>query len=600
MPKSYLYRKEHSFSKGKDSDRIDYIRLLVEDQLMSGRDDFSLCRNDDHIFYLFRDEILKFDVHVLDATEIESFEKSFTDLRIKEGALSPQESSLKENITNVIKSHIPERRKESRPKGQKWQWKNVSIILLIAISLAFSVQFLLKPSSAKIIIQTNIVFKRVLLNGLPVHTTNNEIIDLDTGKYKVTLIAKDDSKTYQEIQIDKFKSYPLIIYTQKTLGKKIKITGVTVTTNMTNFNIKIDSIVYPYAKRIDISAGTHTIRVIKEGYLSEPAFRSVYLSSGEVISVPFHLIKKRVKVVKKESKIFVKTNQLETELYLNGKKYRNSGSYTFTDLSLGIYRIQALKAGYWSEPSEHIVRITKASQSVAIQFKLKKNTGNVSIYTLNQQGTIFINGKSAGKGQLSKLIPIGNHTISFSDIEGYHTPVTIKKTITVGTKEQLIGTYLPIILYVGTFNSNGFTSQSISTNYGHVKHLTFKQNSNRPIEFTPNGAVFSYPNQYNNPIAGHAVRFIFNIPETFESSQKLSLKLELEKGKKTYSISNKVQAEVSIIVNNRRKFMNQSVDNTTLNFPVNDLLVQGINEVLIFLTDNNNIPITFKSVRISK
>ena len=600
MAKSYLFSKERSFLKGRDLSRVNYIRLLVEEELMADREDFSLCKNETYTFYLHKYDILSSDARVLDATEIEAFEIRFEKLKLKEGVISPQEFSLKDSITSVIKSHIPERRKEKLLNDEAVRWGKISLVLLSIVTVFYVISWVLKPTFATITIQSNISIKRVLLNGNVQYTVNNSISNLDTGVYEIMLLSSDEKSFSKKIHIQEFKTYYARIFQEPNLTKKRVLTGLKISTNESNFIIKVDSVSYLSSDIISLEAGTHTVRVEKEGFFAEPAFRSVFLSRGETLTVPFTFVEQTKKIIKKRSKIVVKTNQLDADIFINGKKVSSSGSFSLRNIIAGTYRIQALKKGYWSTPSEKIVRIKKADQSVNISFKLKKNSGNISIYTLNQQGTIFLNENVYGKGQVSKLIPTGSYTVSFSDIIGFYTPKPEKITIEIGKKETIIGTYLPIIHYSGTFNVNGFNSSKIHINTGFVKNLTFSPNPTRKIDYTPSGAILSYPNDYNNPVAGHAITLEFDLPNTFNNSQNISLFLSIAKGEKTYSISNKINAEISLFVNNRRKFMNYTINENELKFSLTELLLQGKNEILIFLTDNNNIPITIKSIEIKK
>ena len=320
MAKSYLFNKVRSFLKGKDLGRVNYIRLLVEDQLMADREDYSLCSNETFTFYLHKYDILSSDAHVLDATEIEAFEKYFSELKMREGVISPQEFSLKDQITSVIKSHIPERRREKRLGDKTIKWGKICLILFSTIVISYGASWLFKPTSATISIHSNISIKRVFLNGNVQYTVNNSISNLDTGVYNVTLLSSDEKTFSKEIHIKEFKTYTVSIYIEKSLKKKSYFTGIKISTNKSTFSIKVDSISYLSSDIISLEAGTHTVRVEKKGYFSEPAFRSVFLSRGETLTVPFTFVEQAKKIVRKRSKIVIKTNRLDADIFINVKK----------------------------------------------------------------------------------------------------------------------------------------------------------------------------------------------------------------------------------------------------------------------------------------
>ena len=603
MKKPYLYQEDNktlSFLNGKDHDRIEYIRLIVEEELMSFRDDFILCQNEEgQVFYLHRMLSISSDVKLLTADEEEIFKRKLADMKLNEPAITLSENQIKDEIKKITQKHVPDRR--TRKRTEKKPLVSIRSIIFLSTLLILSTVFyffVYKEKHASIRIISEKPYKRVLLNKKPVPVSGLYIHNLPLGDYHIAIVFKDDTHLEKHLTLSEIKTYSVIFRDTLQTPVSSDYAELNIKTNELMYEVLVDSILYSSTERIRVSPGSHTIRLIKEGYIAEPAFRSVFVTKNESVYIPFSFRKQKVTTEKTFGSIEVKTNRLSAKIYLNGKPAPLNGNHTFLDLNYGTYHVQVIEKGYTSYPTQQKVVISKNNPNPAISFKLEKTSGNVSVTTLNALGTIYLDGKNIAKGQTNQILKKGSYTISFSEVEGFYTPKS--QTIYVDPEKQqtIIGKYLPVVFYRGTFSKSGLESNEFTEEFGFVKHLTYSTNPERLPKLSSEGVVLSYPFEYNNPVAGHAIKLFFKTPAMFETSQKLHLYLTLKIGSETYSISNTKTPEISVFINNKRTFLSIPVKDGIQSFPINTLLKQDLNEILIFTTDNNNVPITLSKIEI--
>ena len=362
-----------------------------------------------------------------------------------------------------------------------------------------------------------------------------------------------------------------------------------------------------------ISAGEHTFSISKDGFRTQPSFRSFLVSKGDSIKLRFKLIKNNDNRAVVSGTIDVSSNVRGANIFINDKNSGYISDHIFSGLKSGRYKIHLEKQGYQVLNNNQIITINENYNNVAINFKLEGNSGSVKIITEGQAAKIYIDNQPMGNGQIDKSLEFGTHKISFEEIDGFITPKPINLSINSVEQKTVNVRYYPIINLSAKVSSNGFESNDFSFKYGYSQFDRFTENRSRGPKIVMdlnNSPVvqFSYPFEYNNPKGGHAIKVNFSLPRTFFVSQSIYLKLGVYYTDENYSLVGSGDPRISIIINNRRQLMNKTVTNhrgsitgyPTQNFKINDMLKTGLNEIILYLPDQNTSFIQLQNIYIGQ
>lgn len=183
-----------------------------------------------------------------------------------------------------------------------------------------------------------------------------------------------------------------------------------------------------------VPANNYTITVTALGYLSDSKTRAV--ETHATTTVNFALLP--------AGTLTITTSPVSGEVFVNGT------SWGFAPQSkavkVGTYKVTfGPVAGY--ETSTWQLAVVQKGIETTINGVYLLINGTLTVNTSPISGEVFVNGVLWGTSPQSRVVLVGNYTVSFGDVTGYHTPLlqhtTVKKDLTTvveGVYEPITGT----------------------------------------------------------------------------------------------------------------------------------------------------------------
>lgn len=353
---------------------------------------------------------------------------------------------------------------------------------------------------------------------------------------------------------------------------------------------------------LTLPAGNHTVSLKMEGYITDPRQQFISLTSGDTLSLKFRMIAGSAQNGKSTfgttsfGLIEVSSNIKDAEIFLDGRDTGHKTDYVLQKISLGQHIISVKKEGYIAYPEEKTAKLTKNEKTARVHFNLTSTTRPVTIQTVPERGTIFIDGKSVGTGSFSGSLPLGEHRVSFGDIESYRTPGSRMITVSETGENQFVFYYITDLQV--QFEAGGASAEeySGSASSGYIMEaIDFKTSSQvgpdiRRIERVKTDVWYlNYAYQYRNPPGSDAVAFRFRLPETLEITKTINLKLWIYRTDDNYPLTIKGNPVYKIIINKGivRESMAPKYDIEQISeeryeqIAVNDFLKTGNNVIII-------------------
>jgi hypothetical protein len=351
---------------------------------------------------------------------------------------------------------------------------------------------------------------------------------------------------------------------------------------------------------LHLPEGEHTIALRMQGYITDPAQQFISLASGDTVSLRFRMIsgsrENNGYAATSFGLIEVSSNVKDADIYLNGQYTGHKTDYVLQKVSLGQHIISVKKEGYVVYPEEKTARLTTGEKTAQVNFNLTSTTRQVTIRTVPGKGEIFINGKSAGKGTFTGSLPIGEHRVTFGDIEAYRNPGSRLVDISEDGENDFTFYYitdLQIQFEPGESSGNEYAG-SVST--GHIlEGISYKASSQVGPEIRKNETVdadiwyLNYAYQYRNPPGSDAVTFRFRLPETLEITKTINLKLWIYRTGDNYPLTLKGRSAYRIIINKGIVVSSSVPENDVRRIseeryeeiPINEFLKSGYNTVTV-------------------
>jgi len=352
--------------------------------------------------------------------------------------------------------------------------------------------------------------------------------------------------------------------------------------------------------------GDHTLSVEKDGYICRPPQRIFKLKAGDTLNLSFAMRPLKTRRSRKsDDKLLnmglleVRSNVKEADIYLDGQKTDFQTDYILQRIPFGQHIIRVGKKGYKVYPNERVIRLDKKHKRASVDFTLSSTIRRVTITTVPVKGSIAIDGKAIGEGQVKVPIPLGEHKIDFGPVAHYSKPALKIFKVTEDSPDQLIFKYtlnFSIIFSVGGVQPN---SEAGSVNSGYLLNDDRFHSSGQAgpeIRRMKKGGLkywnLGYAFQYRNPPGRDALVFNFYIPENIDLSEPIYLKIWAYQTKDFYPLVIKGNSYYRIDLNQTR-FRRQvkpyysvaQVDQDHFDrFQINDHLHPGFNRLLIAAT----------------
>jgi uncharacterized repeat protein (TIGR03803 family) len=125
----------------------------------------------------------------------------------------------------------------------------------------------------------------------------------------------------------------------------------------------------------------------------------------------------------------------------------NNSEYTVSNLSVGSVTVSFVPISGWATPPDQTVTITNGVTTPTTATYIEMPTGSLQV-TITPRGAIragatweIDGGRPFSSGESVSGLAVGNHTLSFSAVSDWLTPVNQGVTITQGTTTTAVGVY---------------------------------------------------------------------------------------------------------------------------------------------------------------
>lgn len=358
-----------------------------------------------------------------------------------------------------------------------------------------------------------------------------------------------------------------------------------------------------------LSEGDHTITVEKDNYFSMPPVHTFALKSGDTLDLRFSMTPRRTGENDKPFNasinlglISVNANVRGAQIILNSQQTGFQTDYILQKIPFGQHVIRVEKEGYTVYPKEQIIRLSQDNRQVKVDFTLTSTTKNVVLTVHPKTATIYINGNEAGVGRFEGALPLGEHKITFSDVDHYKNPGT--KTITVQNDgparfEFKYGSDVDFTASPGYIEPAG---SNVRISEGYILNgVTFQESSsNKPdvVINEKNGRKvwnMGYAFPYKNPPGMDALLMRFQAPNDLFLLDDINLKLWIYNTDDNYPLVLSGKSQYRVILNNAvvtenrvpRYSINQIAENRFEQINISKFIKPGFNS-LIISTGNDN------------
>lgn len=359
---------------------------------------------------------------------------------------------------------------------------------------------------------------------------------------------------------------------------------------------------------LSLPLGDHTISVSKPNYISSPRLHTFSLNAGDTINLEFrltHLESAEPPVTLRSSidvgLIEVNSNVKGARIILNGNNTGFETDYVLQKIPYGQHIIRVEKDDYKVYPKERVVRLSKDERQARADFTLTSTTGLVTILVHPEEAKIYIDGKEASTGNFNGSLSLGEHQISFSEVEGYKKPDN--QVINISNEQQnrfefRYGTSLFLQVKPGLVIPSA--TASVSTGY-IMSGINFKANSSNGPDIVLNKTInqnvweMGFAFQYKNPPGSDAIFIRFQAPKDLNITDGVNLRLWMYSKDENYPLVISGKSEYKVIFNNviilEKKTptfkLSQISENNFEEIPLSRYIKSGIN-TLIISTDTDN------------
>jgi len=360
------------------------------------------------------------------------------------------------------------------------------------------------------------------------------------------------------------------------------------------------------ASSLTLPEGDYTLMLEKPGFIVNPPQQAFSLKAGDTMDFAFRLNpRKNIRSGRSDAKrtesglLEVRSNIKNADIYLDGQKTNFKTDYILQQIPLGAHIVRVVKKGYKVYPDEQMVKLSAKKNRMIADFTLSSTVKRLTLKTEPVAGDIIIDGKRIGNGEVQVSLPLGEHSIKFSEESYYRQPDIQKISIDENTEPTLTFHYR--LNYNITFSPD--TEQknpemgSMKTGY-LLQDAQFRLSNQAGPEVRMNKKLnenvwmIGYAFQYRNPPGQDALVLNFFIPANLDLSQPLKLKLWAYRSKDLYPLKIKGNSYYSIDVN-RFRLRKQIQPGHSENeigaanydsFLINELLHPGYNQIMISTT----------------
>ncbi len=308
--------------------------------------------------------------------------------------------------------------------------------------------------------------------------------------------------------------------------------------------------------------------------------------------------------------IQISSSQAGARIFLNDHELKEHTPSTIS-VPFGTYTVRVELEGYAVSPDQQSVRIGRASSSPVVHFTLEKTEKPIrafSVQTVPIEGRIFVDGIFVGEGTANCERDYGTYTVTFGDIEGWHTPKPVRVSLTPSNPHPAIEARYSRLFHAFT-EARSETDVAIKGMGQWTAGVIFEDRKPQPsdqlgprIRAIPNSQKFGWelamgdPNR--NPTGGDYIAFTFSLPEDVPPDSPLNLRLYLYRSDRKYPWTISGGHSIIVVMVNDRKFLDSFTPRYETyaadldryeEWSLHHVLKPGENRILIYTGDGNTI-----------
>ena len=512
--------------------------------------------------------------------------------------------------------------------GREEIWKKAavlgSVVLIILVLISLWTIRISKKESGNLLVRTPSVDGRVYLDGTNFLGYSNKIISkIPVGSHRVTVVKRGylAEPQYYDIEV---QADSLVLVEFDFMPSASDLIGyLKIVAKHRDSKIFIDDQYYGTLQDTHIfavNAGRYNIGIRKDGFFNVPPERTVVIDPGDtaiynVQQVPAGESGRDLATSYSEDvgSIEVMSNIKGARIIING---RDSGELTdniFTQLPPGRYSVRVEKEGYKVEPESRMISLSRSEPSGNAIFTLLAQEEMVKIKAIPDQAKIFIDGKFIATGQFEGPLSIGEHDVSFGEIENYIEPKSRSIEVRAGFPPSISVNYFPKFQINAEINKRG---NVINDNCVILSGHTFKgrafsasDEGGPSIEFHDKLKDYywklGYAFPYRNPKGNDAIKLEFQLPRNMDYDQKFMLKIYAASSKEKYPLSLSTNVDIELKLNNNvlsyyynPKFIEDLGDIDMNEWDISSQVRGGLNVLEISTTEDNNTYYLLKRIEI--
>ncbi len=308
--------------------------------------------------------------------------------------------------------------------------------------------------------------------------------------------------------------------------------------------------------------------------------------------------------------IQISSSEAGARIYLNDHELAEHTPATI-NVPFGTYTLRVELEGYTVSPDQQSVRIGRASSSPVVHFTLDKTEKAIrafAVQTVPVEGRIFVDGILVGEGAANCEREYGTYTVTFGDIEGWHTPKPMRVSLTPSNSHPAIEAHYSRLFhaFAEAHSENDAATEGMGP---WTAGVIFEDHQPQPssqlgprIRAIPNSQKFGWelamgdPNR--NPTGGDYVTFTFTLPADVPPDSPLNLRLYLYRSERKYPWTlSGGHAEIVVSVNDRKfldgftpRYESYAADlDRYEEWSLHHVLKLGENRILIYTGDGNTI-----------
>ncbi len=167
--------------------------------------------------------------------------------------------------------------------------------------------------------------------------------------------------------------------------------------------------------------GEHVVKVVKEGFSSQPDSSIVNISESATAEVDFTL-------TQNFGKLRVTSDTVSANIILDGQDTGQKTPHTFEQILEGDHVVKVYKQGYTAVPDSIVITVVK-NQTAQANFTLAQDFGSLQVTSSPEEADIILDGQITGQKtpHTFQKVPVGEHMVKV--LKSGYAPDSVAVTV---------------------------------------------------------------------------------------------------------------------------------------------------------------------------